>query len=110
MDFNFFDLQSQAKRAPDARHPAMQQQVLATFRNAYSALDKGNRAPLVIGNHFARWNNGIYADALAEFLLETCHKPGTRCVSFIQLIDWLEAQAPETLAELRSRPIEKMSY
>lgn len=110
MDYNFYEAQSGATRAPEARHPAMRQQVLATYQNAYRAVDKGNRAPLIIGNHFSRWNNGIYADALASFLLETCDRPGTRCVSFTELIDWLEAQTPETRAELRSRPVATMSY
>jgi hypothetical protein len=71
---------------------------------------EGNRAPLILGNHFAPWNGGIYADALAEFLLATCDRPDTRCVSFTELIRWLEAQTPETLAKLRARGAAEMEH
>jgi hypothetical protein len=108
MDYNFYEAQSGAKPAPAARRDGLREQVLETYRNAYEALAAGNRAPLVIGNHFAPFNGGIYADALADFMLSTCGRPNTRCVSFTELIAWLEAQTPQTLAELRARPVQTM--
>jgi hypothetical protein len=110
MDYNFYDQQSHARYAPAARQDAMRRQMLMTYRNAYTAVYNGNRAPLILGNHFAKWNNGIYADAMATFLDETCQRPQTRCVSFTQLIDWMEAQSTDTLAGLQARRVQDMPY
>lgn len=110
MDWNFYDLQSNAQEAAASRRPAMYRQVLDTYRNAYKATSNGNRAPLILGSHFNTWNGGIYADALADFVTETCAKPQTRCVSFTQLVDWMEAQTSATRAALAGRPTQPMSY
>ncbi len=110
MDYNFYDAQSNAAPAPASRHDALRNQTVSTYRNAYTALRDGSRAPLIIGSHFSKWNNGIYRDALGEFLLATCDNPETKCVTFTQLIDWMEAQTPETLTELQSRPVQRMPF
>ena len=63
--------------APTAADSARDsQQVLDTYRDMYAATFHGNRAPLVLGNHFNEWNNNAYSDALATFVLETCGQPG----------------------------------
>ncbi|MGQ0623884.1 MAG: hypothetical protein ACT4PP_04405 [Sporichthyaceae bacterium] len=110
MDYNFYERQSGAAPAEPSRYDAMHQQVLDTYRNAYAAVREGNRAPLILGAHFAPWNGGIYGDALADFVTETCDDPGTQCVSFIQLIEWLQAQDPAVLARLQALPSESMDY
>lgn len=71
--------------------------LLAGFDRAYA----GNRAPLILGNHFEQWNGGIYMDAVEDAIREMAAKPGVRFVSFRQLIDWLEAQDSATLAALQ---------
>ncbi|NEE31007.1 hypothetical protein G3M53_36905, partial [Streptomyces sp. SID7982] len=38
--------------------------------------------------------------AVEETIANVCTKEGVRCVSFRQLVDWLDAQAPKTLAKL----------
>ncbi|MGQ0631320.1 MAG: hypothetical protein ACT4P1_09770 [Sporichthyaceae bacterium] len=110
MDYNFYERQSGAAPAPASRWDAMRQQVLDTYRNAYRAVSQGNRAPLILGAHFAPWNGGIYGDALADFVTETCDNPDTRCISFIQLVEWMEAQTPATLAKLQALPNQAMRY
>jgi hypothetical protein len=57
----------------------------------------------VLGNHFNEWNNGAYRDALAQFVLETCGRPETRCVTYSELIAWMEAQTPRVLRRLQTR-------
>jgi hypothetical protein len=74
---------------------------LAGFRRAYNF----NRAPLIIGNHFERWNGGIYMDAIAEAAAQMADHPGVRFVSFRQLVAWLEAQDPAVLRRLQSLPV-----
>jgi hypothetical protein len=61
---------------------------------------RGNRAPIILGNHLNDWNHGAYATALTSFVLDVCGRPGTRCVPFRDLVAWLDVQSPRTLARL----------
>ncbi|MGY6024126.1 hypothetical protein [Streptomyces spinosirectus] len=102
MDYNFMVNQSgtQTQGDPDKFDywgDQMRDGLLAGFRRAYD----GNRAPLIIGNHFESWNGGTYMRALDEVVAKVCNKPEVRCVSFHQLADWLDAQDPKVLAKLR---------
>ncbi|MGW3123935.1 hypothetical protein ACWDBW_43665 [Streptomyces sp. NPDC001107] len=103
MDYNFMVNQSgtQTQGDPDKFDywgDQMRDGLLKGFRRAY----EGNRAPLVIGNHFESWNGGTYMRAVDEVVESVCNKPDVRCVSFHQLADWLDAQDPQTLAKLRT--------
>ncbi|MBV2357857.1 hypothetical protein KUM39_26460 [Streptomyces sp. J2-1] len=102
MDYNFMVNQSgtQTQGDPDKFDYWGDQMRDGLLKGFYRAYD-GNRAPLVIGNHFESWNGGTYMRALDEVIKQTCTKPEVRCVSFHQLADWLDAQDPATLAKLR---------
>jgi hypothetical protein len=102
MDYNFYFTQRGAVPAPSAADSARDsRQVLDTYRDMYAAAYSGSRAPLVLGNHFNEWNNGAYRDALAAFVLETCGRAETRCVTYSELIAWMEAQTPRVLRRLQ---------
>ncbi len=107
MDYNFYAIQSKAQNGDPASYAAWQAQArdayLAGFRRAYD----GNRAPLIIGNHFEGWNGGIYMNALEQALTEIAGKSEVRFVTFKQLCDWLDAQDPAVLASLQRLPIGK---
>jgi hypothetical protein len=104
MDYNFYFTQRGAVPAPTAAESARDsRQVLDTYRDMYAATFHGNRAPLVLGNHFNEWNNNAYTDALAKFVLETCGRPQTQCVTYGDLVAWMEAQRPAVLARLQAR-------
>ncbi|MEU2334996.1 hypothetical protein ABZ770_19105 [Streptomyces sp. NPDC006654] len=103
MDYNFMVNQSgtQTQGDPDKFDywgDQMRDGLIQGFNRAYN----GNRAPLVIGNHFESWNGGTYMRALDDVVQNVCNKPDVRCVSFHQLADWLDAQDPQVLARLRS--------
>ncbi|MFJ9248877.1 hypothetical protein [Streptomyces sp. NPDC101776] len=103
MDYNFMVNQSGTQTQGDPDKFAqwgdeMRDGLLKGFDRAYD----GNRAPLVIGNHFESWNGGTYMRALDEVIEKVCNKSEVRCVSFRQLSDWLDAQDPGTLAKLRT--------
>ncbi|MCX2923154.1 hypothetical protein [Streptomyces sp. NEAU-W12] len=103
MDYNFMVNQSGTTTQGDpAKHELwgdqMRDGLIAGFQRAYD----GNRAPLVIGNHFESWNGGTYMRAVEEAVEAVCTKPEVRCVSFRQLADWLDAQDPQTLEKLRT--------
>ncbi|MFD7404205.1 hypothetical protein ACFV7R_16335 [Streptomyces sp. NPDC059866] len=103
MDYNFMVNQSGTtpQGDPDKYEfwgDQMRDGLLQGFQRAYN----GNRAPLIIGNHFESWNGGAYMRAVEEVIEQVCTKPEVRCVSFRQLADWLDAQDPKTLAKLRT--------
>ncbi|MFI7499001.1 hypothetical protein ACIBVL_10890 [Streptomyces sp. NPDC049687] len=103
MDYNFMVNQSGTKTQGNPAKYAfwgdqMREGLLRGFHRAYD----GNRAPLIIGNHFESWNGGTYMRAVERVVETVCNKPDVRCVSFRQLADWLDAQDPTTLAKLRS--------
>ncbi len=104
MDYNLLANQSRnSTKAPPAHYPGWRRQAteayLAGFRRAYET----NRAPFFIGNHFERWNGGIYMDAVEEALKRIADERNrdVRPVSFRQLCDWLDAQDPAVLERLR---------
>jgi hypothetical protein len=103
MDYNFWV--KQTGNPPSTRDPeAAAAQVLDTYRSMYRAAHDGNRAPLVLGNHFNSWNANAYTQALAAFVTETCHRPETLCVPYRDAIRWMLAQDPAVLAALQARP------
>ncbi|MYU25848.1 hypothetical protein [Streptomyces sp. SID8352] len=103
MDYNFMVNQSGTATQGD---PAMfdrwgdqmRDSLLRGFQRAYD----GNRAPLIIGNHFESWNGGTYMNAVEEVVKDVCNRKEVRCVSFRQLADWLDAQDPKVLKKLRT--------
>jgi hypothetical protein len=102
MDYNYYFTQRGASDAglstADSDHD--RDQVLATYRDLYQEAFHGNRAPLVLGNHFNDWDRNAYRDALANFVTETCGRPETQCITYSDLVAWLEAQRPSVLRSL----------
>ncbi|MEZ5095087.1 MAG: hypothetical protein R2731_02540 [Nocardioides sp.] len=98
MDYNYFFTQRGASSVgvTPAESAADGRQVLATYRDMYRAAYRGNRAPIVLGNHFNDWNDDAYTQALATFVEQTCGRPDTECVPFRDLVAWLDVQTPRT--------------
>ncbi|MFF4160611.1 hypothetical protein [Streptomyces sp. NPDC001678] len=107
MDYNFLANQSGTTEGEPARREAwgrqMRDGLMAGFQRAY----RGNRAPFFVGDHFESWNGGTYMRAVESVIKKVCVKDGVRCVSFKQLADWLDAQDPRLLADLRELEIGK---
>ncbi len=105
MDYNFYYDQHNA--SSDGVTPQQSQadsdQVQATYQDMYSATFSGNRAPLILGNHFNSWNNNAYSDAIGNFVLANCGKPDTKCVPFRDVIAWMNVQDPAVLAKLQDQ-------
>jgi hypothetical protein len=102
MDYNYFFTQRGAVDGTASQARADQQQVLATYEDLYRRSFRGNRAPVILGNHFNDWNHDAYRDALTSFVLSVCGRPHTECVPFRDLVAWLDVQSPATLARLRA--------
>jgi hypothetical protein len=88
MDYNFF-----ANQVGEAA-PTAERETYLSLRRAFRTVYRGNRAPLSIGGHFETWSGGAYDRALARFVLVTCRLPQVRCVSFRELVDWLDLRFP----------------
>ncbi|MDQ0795550.1 hypothetical protein [Streptomyces sp. B1I3] len=102
MDYNFMFNQSGTTQGDPNRHAYWGQQMRDGLLQAFDRAYKGNRAPLIIGNHFESWNGGTYMRAVEETIRTVCTQQDVRCVSFRQLADWLDAQDPAVLARLRT--------
>ncbi|MFC9190775.1 polysaccharide deacetylase family protein [Streptomyces cyaneofuscatus] len=101
MDYNFMVNQSGTTTQGDpSQHEFWGNQMRDGLLQAFDRSYDGNRAPLIIGNHFESWNGGTYMRAIEETIAKVCTKEEVRCVSFRQLADWLDAQDPQALAKL----------
>jgi hypothetical protein len=102
MDYNMMYNQSRTPNGDPSKRTTWQQQAhdafIAGFQRAYTT----NRAPFIIGNHFERWNGGIYMDAVADAARQMAQHDSVRFVSFRQLVEWLDAQTPAVLDKLRT--------
>ncbi|WP_455358195.1 hypothetical protein [Streptomyces sp. SYSU K21746] len=102
MDFNFLYNQSKGETDGDpAMHDAWRKETRDAYMNGFERVYNGSRAPLFIGNHFENWNGGIYMDAVEDVIRDVCPRSDVKCVSFQELADWLDAQDPQVLANLR---------
>lgn len=100
MDYNFMFNQSGTTQGDPNQHAYWGNQMRDGLLQAFGRSYKGNRAPLIIGNHFESWNGGTYMRAIEETIKTVCTQQDVRCVSFRQLADWLDAQDPATLSKL----------
>ena len=109
MDYNFYYTQRQASSngVTPEQSKSDSAQVQATYQDMYNAAYNGNRAPLVLGNHFNSWNNNAYSDAIGNFVLANCGKPNTYCVPFRDVISWMNVQDPARLAQLQAQDPEE---
>ena len=103
MDFNFLYNQSKGETKGDpSKYAEWEQQTVDSYMAGFNRVYYGSRAPMFIGNHFEDWNGGIYMKAVDQVIKNVCTKPGVKCVSFKELVDWMDVQKPETLQLLRS--------
>ena len=92
MDYNLFANQTGGVSGPASLEPRIERETYLTLRGAFRRLYRGNRAPFVYGSHFEMWNHWAYNRALTRFLLETCRLRDVRCVSYRELVDWLDSR------------------
>ncbi|WP_018683243.1 hypothetical protein [Actinokineospora enzanensis] len=103
MDYNFWFTLNKAKDEP-ARAPEFTAIVLETYERAYQAAFDGNRAPMVVGNHFNQWSGGAFVNATEKFMGEVCGKPDTVCATYSEVIQWMKLQDPAVLDAFRKQP------
>lgn len=102
MDYNFLVNQHGGDTAKNRRR--WRHQVEGSLLSGLEQSLHGNRAPLIIGNHFSPWRHGIYLDAIENTIDRFAGIGGVRLVSFRQLVDWLDAQDRSVLRRLQRLP------
>ena len=103
MDYNFWVKFNGAKNDP-ASASVLTPKVLDTYRYMYNQAFNGNRAPVLIANHFNDWNGNSFNPATDQFMKETCARPDTYCATYQDVIAWMQLQDPAVLANLQSLP------
>jgi hypothetical protein len=103
MDYNLWLALNGGRDEPE-RAAEFSDVVLDAYRAAYAAAAGGNRAPLVIGNHFNRWSGGGFFDAVERFMAEVCLRPETVCATYSDVMAWMDMQDPAVLDVWRSMP------
>ncbi|MEU8585694.1 hypothetical protein AB0C59_01575 [Streptomyces sp. NPDC048664] len=107
MDYNILANQSNnSTHAPPANYPGWRTQATNAYIAGFDRAYKSNRAPFFIGNHFEKWNGGIYMDAVENAFKHIAREKengaDVRLVSFRQFADWLDVQRPEVVSKLRT--------
>jgi hypothetical protein len=103
MDYNLWYALNRAREDP-ARAAEFTTITLDTYRAAYRAALAGNRAPLVVGNHFNDWAAGAFFAATERFLKEVCVLPETVCATHSEVVEWMKLQDPAVLGAYRTMP------
>lgn len=83
-------------KGTDAWNSALNDIVLG-YMNHFNKNYNGNRAPMVIDNHFSLWNDGLYWEAMKEFAMKVCGKIDVHCSTFSDLVRYMERK--EVLAK-----------
>ncbi len=102
MDYNFWVKFNGAKEDPGSASK-LTPIVLSTYNFMYDQAYNGNRAPILIANHFNNWNGNSFNPATEQFMRETCGKPDTYCATYQDVIAWMELQDPAVLADLQAK-------
>lgn len=101
MDYNFYVVQSSAKRAADADLEKYEMEMLDTYQAYFNNNYYGSRAPVNIGHHFSLWNNGIYWSALKKFAIWACVQKEVICGTYSDFANFLQEQPSQDLAEIQ---------
>ncbi len=97
MDYSIWMHQSGAQEIAKKGTPLWQEyydEVTAGYQNYFDTNYQGSRAPVVIGHHFAKWNDGVYWEAMKAFAENVCGRPQVQCVTFGTLVNYLNTQGP----------------
>ena len=92
MDYSIWSYQSQniniAKKG-SALWTAFHDEVLSAYMDYFNSNYNGSRAPIIIANHFSKWNDGVYWEAMKTFAERVCGEANVRCVTFKELVNYL---------------------
>lgn len=97
LDYNYWYTFNKATHQP-AHAPKLRSIVTESYNYMFDRAYHGNRAPLVIANHFNDWSGNAFNPATADFMAKACIVPETICATYQDVIAWIELQDPAVLA------------
>ncbi|GEE03684.1 hypothetical protein nbrc107696_41300 [Gordonia spumicola] len=103
LDYNFWYTINGARNRPSDA-PRIRRIVRETYRSMYDRAFAGNRAPIVIANHFNSWSGDAFNPATRDFMTDVCGRPETICATYSDVIAWMQAQDPAVLERLQEMP------
>ena len=103
MDYNFWIKFNQGVEQPE-RAPELRRIVRQTYDYMYQQAYNGNRAPVLIANHFNAWNGDSFNKPALDFMQQTCGKKDTYCATYQDVIAWMDLQDPAVLKQLQDQP------
>ena len=68
-------------------------EVETAYMNLFNTHYNGNRGPVVIGDHFSKWNDGVYWEAMKTLAENVCGMPNVRCGTFKDLVAYMNSGA-----------------
>jgi hypothetical protein len=102
MDYNFWAKFNGARDEPDSA-PELRSIVKGTYEFMFDQAYNGNRAPILIANHFNKWNGDSFNPPAMDFMREKCGQPDVYCATYQDVIAWMQLQDPAVLQELLDR-------
>lgn len=102
MDYNIW-LAGNAHHKPEDDTEWLGALQLDTYRYMFESAYHGNRAPLVFGNHFSDWAGNAFNPAQEKAMREMCTREDTYCITYQQMVDWIEMQDPAVLEKWRAQ-------
>ena len=103
LDYNLWLQFNGGKNRPEDA-PSMRARTTEVYDAVLDFVITGNRAPLVIANHFNNWSGNAFNPATADFMAAACPRADVQCVPFTTVVDWLELQTPGYLDAMRAEP------
>jgi hypothetical protein len=103
MDYNMWVKFNGGADQPETA-PELREKVYQTYEYIYQEAYNGNRAPVIIANHFNDWNGDSFNPAVLKFMKNYCGKPNTYCTTYSDVIAWMKLQDPEYLQHLLDQP------
>ena len=91
MDYNFYVSQTGGAPSADAEvQKRIEEEMYQSYLKYFAFSYLGNRAPIHIGHHFSRWNEGAYWRAFQRVATKICGLPDVRCVPYSNLASYLD--------------------
>lgn len=101
MDYNLWMMQSNVQEEAVKGTELWQKykdDVVSAYMDYFNSNFAENRAPVIIGHHFNKWNDGVYWEAMKTFAESVCGRENVRCVTFKELVEYLNTEGPPPLA------------
>jgi hypothetical protein len=107
MDYNFYYTQSGGVAKPQNKE-LYKKEMLDTYMQYFQGNYFGNRAPVNIGHHFSKWNDGAYWEAMQTFAKRVCSQPEVKCGTYRDLLNFVE-ENKEKIPAWRAGQFTKMA-